>query len=230
MSVWDYGESGGQCSQAVASISGGPGGRFARESGITKDDFHLDTRSTSGDIVSAVDGSNSMIIEGGSIVCRNRGVQDNLSAGTRTTALSLRSRRHDPSWSQPGHDFDELYHGTVSASFPTRGWTMPIPSGVCHPPRHAGILGCTGRLHNALPAGALLLLDGALRVSSQNHEPVLADIIKIARRTRGPPRGRGKTDPGHVGRRAPAPPGARRARGTVRHRRPVVDKDRSASP
>ena len=31
-----------------------------------------------------------------------------------------------------------------------------------------------------LPAGALLLIDGALRVSSQNHEPVLADIIKTA--------------------------------------------------
>jgi len=31
-----------------------------------------------------------------------------------------------------------------------------------------------------LPEGALLLLDGALRVSSQNHEPVLADIIRIA--------------------------------------------------
>jgi hypothetical protein len=31
-----------------------------------------------------------------------------------------------------------------------------------------------------LPAGSLLLIDGALRVSSQNHEPVLAEIIKTA--------------------------------------------------
>ncbi len=35
-----------------------------------------------------------------------------------------------------------------------------------------------------LPAGALLLIDGALRVSSQNHEPVLADIVKTAQERR----------------------------------------------
>jgi hypothetical protein len=154
--------------------------KFAKESGITKDDIHPIPKSPSG-TVSAVDGSNSMIIEGGSVgVAAIRAVRTTFSgmerSGRAITPITLVTIG-------PGHrnhDFDELYRECFG---------IPPPKGLdnADPDRASAILRDTLEYWVALqtaktlPEGALLLLDGALRVSSQNHEPVLQDIVNTAR-------------------------------------------------
>ena len=131
-------------------------------------------------MVAAVDGSNTMVLEGGSVsIAAIRAVQ--------TTFLN--NERHNRSITPltlvtigPGHrnrDFDELYEECFGIP-PHKGLDNADPE------RASAILRDTLEYWVALltvrtlPAGALLLLDGALRVSSQNHEPVLAEIISTA--------------------------------------------------
>ncbi len=153
--------------------------KFATETGITNDDIHPIPAIPSG-IVTAVDGSNSMIIEGGSVaIAAIRAVQTTFSGNVRSgrsiTPLTLVTIG-------PGHrnhDFDELYLDCFGTP-PHKGLDNADPE------RASAILRDTLEYWAALqtvrvlPEGALLLLDGALRVSSQNHEPVLADIMRIA--------------------------------------------------
>ena len=155
-------------------------GKFAQESGITREDIHPIPPGRSG-MVTAVDGSNTMVLEGGS-VChrRNPGSADNVSQQRTPSTAPSPPSRSSPSGRGTGTGTLTSSTRTVSASRPTRDWTMPIPSG--HPPSSATrwSTGSPCRPSRTLPAGALLLLDGALRVSSQNHEPVLAEIITTA--------------------------------------------------
>jgi hypothetical protein len=153
--------------------------KFAQESGIAKDDIHAIPPGPSG-IVSAIDGSNAMITEGGSVsLAAIRAVQTTFSAGERynrsVTPLTLVTIG-------PGHrnlDFAALYEECFGVP-PHKGLDNSDPE------RASAILRDTLEYWVALqtakilPAGALLLIDGALRVSSQNHEPVLYDIIRTA--------------------------------------------------
>jgi len=157
--------------------------KFAQESGITRDDIHTIPPGRSG-MVSAIDGSNAMIAEGGSIsLAAIRAARTTFSGGERhnrsITPLTLVTI-------VPGHrnhDFDELYQECFGIA-PHKGLDNADPE------RASAILRDTLEYWVALqtakilPAGTLLLIDGALRVSSQNHEPVLADIIKTARERR----------------------------------------------
>ena len=70
--------------------------------------------------------------------------------------------------------------GSVSAFPRTRAWTTAIPTVLQKPSATRSSTWVTLQTAATLPAGSLLLIDGALRVTSQNHEPVLADIIKKA--------------------------------------------------
>ena len=153
--------------------------KFAAKSGITKADIHPIPLGPSG-AVSAVDGSNAMVLEGGSIaVAAIRAARTTFAANERigrsVTPLTLVTIG-------PGHrnhDFDELYQECFGTP-PKKGLDNADPE------RASAILRDTLEYWVALEtaktlqAGALLLLDGALRVSSQNHEPVLADIIATA--------------------------------------------------
>ena len=152
---------------------------LARESGIDKDDIHTIPPVPSG-TVSAVDGSNTMIVEGGSVsLAAIRAVRTTFSNGERynraITPITLVTIG-------PGHrnlDFDDLYHECYGIP-PHKGLDNSDPE------RASAILRDTLeywvclQTATTLPAGALLLIDGALRVSSQNHDPVLAGIIKTA--------------------------------------------------
>jgi hypothetical protein len=153
--------------------------QFADKSGITKDDIHLIFPAPSG-TVSAIDGSNTMVLEGGSV---------SLAAIRAVQTTFLNNERHNRSITPltlvtigPGHrnhDFDEIYQECFGIA-PHKGLDNADPE------RASAILRDTLEYWVALqtvrtlPSGALLLLDGALRVSSQNHEPVLADIITTA--------------------------------------------------
>ena len=70
--------------------------------------------------------------------------------------------------------------GSVSARPRTRDWTTAIPNGPRDTLRDTLEYWVTQETAATLPRGSLLLIDGALRVTSQNHEPVLAGIIKQA--------------------------------------------------
>ncbi len=153
--------------------------KFARESGITKSGIHPIPTGPSG-TVSAIDGSNTMIAEGGSITlaairAARTTFAGNLRAGRSITPVTLVTIG-------PGHrnpDFDEIYLDCFGVP-PHKGLDNADPE------RASAILRDTLEYWVALqaaktvPEGSLLLLDGALRVSSQNHEPVLAEIIRTA--------------------------------------------------
>ncbi len=152
---------------------------LAQQSGITKNDFHPIPPGPSG-MVSAIDGSNAMIVDGGSVaIAAIRAVQTTFSCNIRhnrsITPLMLVTIG-------PGHrnkDFDELYQDCFGTP-PHKGLDNADPE------RASAILRDTLEYWVALqtvrvlPEGALLLLDGALRVSSQNHEPVLNEIVSTA--------------------------------------------------
>ncbi|MFA4876859.1 MAG: DNA double-strand break repair nuclease NurA [Methanoregula sp.] len=152
---------------------------FAEKSGITREHFHAIPPIHSG-MVSAVDGSNAMILEGGSIAIA--AVQ---AARTTFMANERHSRAGTPLMLVtigPGHrnlDFPEMFEQCFGVP-PHKGLDNSDPE------RASAILRDTLEYWVALetakilPAGALLLIDGALRVSSQNHEPVLASIILTA--------------------------------------------------
>ena len=153
--------------------------KFAQESGITRDDIHRIPQGLSG-IVTAIDGSNTMVLEGGSVaIAAIRAVQ--------TTFVN--SERHHRSITPltlvtigPGHrnrDFDELYQDCFGIP-PHKGLDNADPERASAILRDTLEYWVALQTARTLPEGALLLLDGALRVSSQNHEPVLADILATA--------------------------------------------------
>jgi hypothetical protein len=154
--------------------------KFARESGITKDDIHTISRVTSG-MVSAIDGSNTMIAEGGSVaLAAVRAVRTTFSGGERynrsITPITLVTIG-------PGHrnlDFDDLYRECYGVP-PHKGLDNSDPERASAILRDTLEYWVALQTAKTLPEGALLLIDGALRVSSQNHEPVLHDIVSIAR-------------------------------------------------
>jgi hypothetical protein len=82
----------------------------------------------------------------------------------------------------PGHrnrDFDELYLECFGIA-PHKGLDNADPERASAILRDTLEYWVALQTARTLPKGALLLLDGALRVSSQNHEPVLAEIITTA--------------------------------------------------
>jgi hypothetical protein len=153
--------------------------KFAQESGITKDDIHPIPTVPSG-VVSAVDGSNSMIIEGGSMaIAAIRAVQTTFSGNVRSSRSITPLTLVTIGPGHRNHDFDELYQDCFGTP-PHKGLDNADAE------RASAILRDTLEYWVALqtvrvlPEGALLLLDGALRVSSQNHEPVLNEIVSTA--------------------------------------------------
>jgi hypothetical protein len=153
--------------------------RFAEESGIRQGEFHRIEPGPAG-TVTGVDGSNAMVLDGGSIaIAAIRAARTmftgNVRAGRAMTPLTLVTIG-------PGHrnhDFDRLFADCFGAP-PHKALDNADPE------RASAILRDTLEYWVALqaaktaPAGSLLLLDGAMRVSSQNHEPVLAEILEIA--------------------------------------------------
>jgi hypothetical protein len=153
--------------------------QFAATSGIRRDDIHPVQPGPSG-TVSAVDGSNAMVLDGGSVaIAAIRAARtmfsNNERAGRAATPLTLVTIG-------PGHrntDFDELF-AECFGSLPHKGLDNADPERASAVLRDTLEYWVAQRTAAAAPAGSLLLLDGALRVSSQNHEPVLAGIVSTA--------------------------------------------------
>ncbi len=153
--------------------------QFAATSGIRQDDIHLIGPGAAG-TVSAVDGSNAMVLDGGSVaIAAIRAARTTFAANERVgraaTPLMLVTIG-------PGHrnaDFDELYRECFGA-LPHKGLDNADPERASAVLRDTLEYWVAQQTAAGLPSGSLLLLDGALRVSSQNHEPVLAGIVKTA--------------------------------------------------
>jgi hypothetical protein len=153
--------------------------RFAEESGITQNDIHPIPGGTSG-VVSAVDGSNTMIIDGGSVaVAAIRAVQTTFAAHERSSRSLTPLMLVMIGPGHRNHDFDELYEDCFGIP-PRKGLDNADPGRASAILRDTLEYWVALQMVRVLPEGALLLLDGALRVSSQNHEPVLNEIIRIA--------------------------------------------------
>ena len=153
--------------------------RFAEKSALHKDDFREIPPGPSG-TVSAVDGSNAMVLEGGSIALAA------IRAGRTTFAGNVRSGRAITPLTLvtigPHHrnnDFDDLYRECFGTP-PQKGLDNSDPDRASDALRDTLEYWVTLQTAATMPAGSLLLIDGALRVTSQNHEPVLAEIIKKA--------------------------------------------------
>jgi len=153
--------------------------RFAEKSGMGKDDFRKIPPGPAG-TVSAVDGSNAMVLEGGSIALAA------IRAGRTTFAGNVRSGRAITPLMlmtigplHRNNDFDDLFRECFGTP-PHKGLDNSDPDRAADTLRDTLEYWVTKETAATLPAGSLLLVDGALRVTSQNHEPVLADIIKIA--------------------------------------------------
>ena len=153
--------------------------KFAEKSGFTTADIHPIPPGPSG-TVSAIDGSNAMVLQGGSIaVAAIRAARTTFTANVRTgrsvTPLTLVTIG-------PGHrnhDFDALFLECFGGP-PHKGLDNADPERASAILRDTLEYWVARETAHALPAGGLLLLDGALRVSSQNHEPVLSGIISTA--------------------------------------------------
>ncbi|MGB7788455.1 DNA double-strand break repair nuclease NurA [Methanoregula sp.] len=153
--------------------------KFAGESRIVRDDIRPIPSGPSG-IVSAVDGSNAMVLEGGSVaIAAIRAARTtfagNERAGRSVTPLTLVTIG-------PGHrnqDFDELFRECFGSP-PKKGLDNSDPERASAILRDTLEYWVALRTAATLPPGALLLIDGALRVSSQNHEPVMEEIIRTA--------------------------------------------------
>jgi hypothetical protein len=157
--------------------------KFAGKSGITENDIHAISPGPSG-IVSAIDGSNAMIAEGGSVsFAAIRAVRTTFFNGERhnrsITPVTLVSIG-------PGHrnhDFDKIYQECFGIA-PHKGLDNSDPERALSILRDTLEYWVALQTAITLPEGSLLLIDGALRVSSQNHEVVLGDIITTARERR----------------------------------------------
>jgi hypothetical protein len=153
--------------------------KFSEFSHITPGDIHTITGKTPG-LVSAVDGSNTIIAESGSFaLAAIRAAHTDFSGGDRyaraITPLAVVSVGPE--------DESEDFRILMSDCF----GIFPGPDLKNNDAeRVSAILRDTLEywiaLHQAqsLPAGSLLLLDGALRVTDQNHDPILQEIIRTA--------------------------------------------------
>lgn len=153
--------------------------KFSEFSHLTTEDIHP-VGSRSRGIVSAIDGSNAIIAESGSFaLAAIRAAHTDFSGGERharaITPLTVVSVGPE----EESEDFKVLMNDCFG-TFPEKGLANNDAE------RVSAILRDTLEywiaLHQAktLPEGSLLLLDGALRVTDQNHDPVLQEIIRTA--------------------------------------------------
>ena len=164
-----------------ASVPADIAGKFAEACGITKDDFIPCMPAECGEIC-AVDGSNVMLLESGSMALAIVRAAQTTFTGNERTRRSVTPLRFV--FIGPGEENDDF----------------PVLYADCfgHPPgkplknddiaRAAGILRDTVEywvaetMARELGTGALLLRDGPLRVSHESHDPVLTRIAAACRK------------------------------------------------
>jgi hypothetical protein len=155
-------------------------GKFARASGIGVDDFIPYPATKCGEVC-AIDGSNVMLLESGSLALA-------VVRAAQTTFLdNVRSLR----------SVTPMTFAVIGPEEENQDFPVIYADCFGHPPgkplpneditRAAGILRdtveywVTERMAHELASGALLLRDGPLRVSHESHNPVLTRIVQTCR-------------------------------------------------
>lgn len=154
--------------------------RFARAGGFDAASFVPCGTGFAGS-VSAVDGSNAMILETGSFsIALVRAVETTFSAGRRDHAgeTSLRAVRIGPEKTNPA--YEEFYHECFEDT-PREHLDNEDRSRAAACFRDTLEFWTALRLAETLGRGDALLLDGALRVDHESHRPVLKKILDTAR-------------------------------------------------
>jgi len=154
--------------------------KFREQGGISPDDFRSCEAGSSGETC-AVDGSNGILLESGSMaIVLFRAAQSTFynTERRRRSSSSLRFAIIGPG--PENEDFPLLYEECF-------GQAPGTPLGNEDRSRAAGILRdtleywVTEQMATTLEPGALLLRDGPLRVSHASHDPVLTRIEEICR-------------------------------------------------
>ncbi|MFA4860692.1 DNA double-strand break repair nuclease NurA [Methanoregula sp.] len=153
--------------------------KFSEFSHLTDQDIHPIQRKSAG-IVCAIDGSNAIIAESGSFaLAAIRAVQTTFSKGERhsraITPLSVISVGPE----EENEDFKILMSDCFGI-FPETNLKNNDAEKVSEILRDTLEYWIALQQTKQLPKGSLLLLDGALRVTDQNHDPILQKIIQTA--------------------------------------------------
>ncbi len=154
--------------------------QFTSTSHLSGADIHQVRENTPG-IVSAIDGSNAIVAESGSFaLAAIRAAQTTFDKGERLsraiTPLSVISVGPE----EESEDFG-LLMSECFGIFPGTGLKNNDAERVSAILRDTLEYWIALKQARELPAGSLLLLDGALRVTDQNHDPILQEIIRTAR-------------------------------------------------
>ncbi len=165
--------------QIYRQVGGDLVGEFAEESKIAAQDFHPITGEYRG-IVSAIDGSNATIAESGSFaLVAIRAVQTTFSGGERLSRAITPLRVVTVGPDKVNPDFPLLMQECFGRS-PDTVLKNNDTKRVSEALRDTLEYGVALSQARELPAGSLLLLDGILRVTNANHDPVLKEIIHTA--------------------------------------------------
>jgi len=163
-----------------ASVPADIAGKYAKASGITKDDFIPCTPTECGEIC-AVDGSNITLLESGSMALA-------VVRAAQTTFLNMeRTRRSITPMTfaligpeEENADFPVLYADCFGCppGKPLKNEDISRAAGIL---RDTVEYWVTETMARELGTGALLLRDGPLRVSHESHDPVLTRIAASCR-------------------------------------------------
>ncbi len=153
--------------------------KFSEFSHLTPGDIHPITGKCNG-IVSAIDGSNAIIAESGSfglaaIRAAHTDFSENARRARAITPLTVVSIGPE----DESEDFKVLMNDCFGI-FPGTGLPNDDAERVSAILRDTLEYWIAQKQAKTLPEGSLLLLDGALRVTDQNHDPVLQEIIRTA--------------------------------------------------
>ena len=153
--------------------------KFTEFSHLAKQDIHPINSKPAG-IVSAIDGSNAIIAESGSFaLAAIRAAHTDFAGSNRharaITPLTVVSVGPE----EESEDFKILMSDCFGV-FPKTGLANNDAERVSAILRDTLEYWIALQQAKTLPEGSLLLLDGALRVTDQNHDPVLQEIIRTA--------------------------------------------------
>ncbi|MDD1693377.1 MAG: DNA double-strand break repair nuclease NurA [Methanoregula sp.] len=153
--------------------------KFTEFSHLTKQDIHSINSKPAG-IVSAIDGSNAIVAESGSFaLAAIRAAHTDFAGSLRharaITPLTVVSVGPE----EESEDF-RILMSDCFGRFPGTGLKNNDAERVSAILRDTLEYWIALQQAKTLPEGSLLLLDGALRVTDQNHDPVLQEIIRTA--------------------------------------------------
>lgn len=153
--------------------------RFAEFSHVTRSDIHP-IQPTPDGVVSAIDGSNAIVAESGSFALAAIRAAHTDFAGTERRARAITPLTMVSVGPEDDNEDFRVLMSDCFSIFPEKGLPNNDAERVSAILRDTLEYWVAQKQAGTLPEGSLLLLDGALRVTDQNHDPILEKIIGTA--------------------------------------------------